>query len=119
MMKAERKIDFSNMKYNGVHIDWKNSIGGTIPFIYGDINGELKLINKEKEIITIEYNNKQYRISSGTLRQCKLKKVVNDYKDVVNWKYNVSDNIKDNKRDFTILDRETRQRKTKTKVVQV
>lgn len=88
---------------NKIIIDWENSIGCRLNFIYDDIKGELEIISYEtkKAIVKIKYKNKEYEIASGNLKKCKLGVILNKFNK--EYKYNVGDIITDEKGKGLIL----------------
>jgi hypothetical protein len=101
--EIERKIFLENlpMKYgigsnkNVLIVDWENSIGYEIKFIYDNIEDFIKTIsyNKAKSIVKIEYKNEEFDIASGNLKKCKLGVILNKFKK--EYKYSVGDIIQD------------------------
>lgn len=90
---------------NKMVIDWNNSVGCNIHFIYYNIEGDLYIedyINKKSSIVVVVYNNNKYRISTSNLINCNLGKLIGKY--TREFKF-LNDNLKDDKRDFMILDR--------------
>lgn len=86
-------------------IDWVNSIGFILPFIYNNVSGNIKIISYEKksQFLIVEYNNMNYRIKSGNLINCKLGGILGIISS--QFKLEIGINIKDDKRDLTIIDR--------------
>ena len=55
-----KKVFLDNLpikKGKGRYIDWKNSVGYKVDFVYEDIKGELKIIDYNGMYLTIEKNN--------------------------------------------------------------
>lgn len=107
-MKKEIKknIDFSKLSKRGKLIDWKNSIGYSMSFIYDDISGELKLINYKDGIATIEFQEKQEDMFIGHLYRCQLGKFLN--KITSNFKYDIGQIINNDKQHIKITRQEYR-----------
>ena len=109
-----RKVFTENLhkkEYKGRKcIDWKNSIGYKVHFIYDDIEGDLEIIDyiksNKKSKIEIKYKNKLCIINSNHLKECKIGTLLN--KKTSNFKIEIGQVIKDDKRDITIIDREYR-----------
>lgn len=65
-----RKVFLDNLPRCNSRIDWKNSIGYTVNFIYDNIEGTLEIINYYKSnsgkqyYITIKYENVTYNIGT-------------------------------------------------------
>ena len=77
-------------------IDWKNSAGYKVHFIYDDIEGELEILNyipNNNPKISIKYNNKIFDIQTNNFKKCKIAKIVN--KECIKFKIEVGTNIKE------------------------
>ena len=87
-------------------IDWKNSIGYTVHFIYDDIEGDIKIIkyikNKHASLL-IEYDNSKYEIKCEYLKDCRLGYILG--KITKDFRIDIGQVIKDDKRDMTIINR--------------
>ena len=73
---------------NGKVIKWIDSIGKKIHFIYDNIEGDIQIIDYDKElsIVTYKYDNTIYRQTSTALKNCELGKMLfNEFK------YNIGD----------------------------
>ncbi|MBN3352078.1 hypothetical protein CF086_17420 [Clostridium botulinum] len=57
-------------------IDWKNSIGLTIPFIYDNINDKFKIINYDGRKIYLIYNKDLKSIDRANLMENKIGKII-------------------------------------------
>ena len=85
--------------YNGKRIDWKNSIGYKVPFIYDDIDGEVEIVGINKKYILIKYLEKDiFKIFVGDFSSCKLGKLLGKY--TKDFKIEIGTLFKDNKRDL-------------------
>lgn len=79
--KGQTRKDAKNKRVN-----WADSVGYTIRFIYDDIEGDFKIIQYEKVnngTLTIQYNNKEFKITTMNLRLCQIQTILfkrNDYK---------------------------------------
>jgi len=89
-------------------IDWKNSIGKQIEFVYDDIEGKIEIINfcSNNRYITVKYNDSIHLIGAHNLLSARLGTVVG--KKTSAFKLGLGDTIYDNKRNLTILDRKSR-----------
>lgn len=88
-------------------IDWKNSIGYKVKFIYDDIEGEIEIIDIINQKIILKYdNNEPYTLIVDSFKKCKLASVLKLRQH--EFKYNVGDKITDNNRNLTIIDMEYR-----------
>ena len=59
MDKIIKCIDLSNIKTKNDHMNWTDSVGAKIPFIYDDISGEINLIDYKNNKVLLEYNGYQ------------------------------------------------------------
>ena len=87
-------------------IDWDNSIGYKVKFIYDDIEDELKIINHYRRsnhnFLDIEYNNRIVNINTCNFIKCALGNLLN--KIVTEFKYNIGDIINLKFSDIKILE---------------
>lgn len=97
---------------NKMVIDWQKSIGYNIPFIYEDVEGELYIsdFNKHNRVVTIIYNDKEFKMSNSQLIESKIGKVVGKF--TRDFKI-LDDKIIDDKRNLTILKKQYIQDKYK------
>lgn len=88
-------------------INWKKSIGYIVHFIYDNIEGNLEIINLKRidnnSYLTVRYNNYDYNIRTGTFKECELKCLLKIKTE--EYKIEIGQAFKDNKRDITIIDR--------------
>ena len=108
-----RKIFLEELPRRGKLIDWKNSIGYKIKFIYEDIKDEFEIIEYDKKYqkLKIKYNDNEYYILIGNLKKCKLGNILN--KHTYNFKIEIGQTFKDNKRDMIIIDRKYKRKEQK------
>jgi hypothetical protein len=84
-------------------IDWINSIGYFIHFIFDDIEGDFEIIKYESikgGIITIKYNNEEFKVNTINLRNSQIQTILfkrNEYK------YQVGDIVDTNTGKIKIL----------------
>jgi len=107
-----RNINLGNLPKtkNGKGISWKDSVGKFIDGTY-DTTDFIFLITEYRRInnhaiLTIDFLGEKLEISSECLQRCTLRDVLHNY--VIRefeWKYNIGDEIIDNKRDLVIIDR--------------
>ena len=112
MSKTERWIDLSELPKRGKFINWINSIGYKCKFKYGNIEGEIEILDyvKEKHILTIKYlDYNLFKIKTGGFTNCQFGKLLKKKTD--EFKVEIRQVFKDNKRDLTIIDREYRKDK--------
>ncbi|EPB8173244.1 hypothetical protein ACRTAL_002422 [Clostridium perfringens] len=104
-----RKVFLENLPKKGDRINWKESIGYKVPFVYDDIEGEIKIIDyitKDRKLV-LKYNNEKYTMTSNHFIYCKIgNKILNKRTD--NFRIAVNGKIIDEKRDFIILNHEYR-----------
>lgn len=95
-------------------IKWEDSIGYTLPFIYGDIEGSIKIIGYDNKsgYLTIKYNDNIKKIKYYHLKNCKIGKIIGVISN--DFKFQIGQNIKDINRDLTIIEREFRKDKDNT-----
>jgi hypothetical protein len=105
-------------KGNGVKeglINWNKVVGMTINLIYNNeyYSVYINSYNIKKQKLEIIYNKNKYYIITGHFIECKFGKILGIFTD--EFKYNVGDIIKDNKRSLKIIERvdngESKQRK--------
>ena len=86
-------------------IDWPNTIGYKVNFIYDDVEDTLEIIDyiKDNKHVVLKYKNNKLSIYVSSFKNAQLgkllKKVTNEFKIEIGTK------IKDDKRDITIIDR--------------
>ena len=88
---------------NGKEIDWKNTIGYKVKFVYDDVEGEVEIIDYEKLHVKFSYNNETYDILTDNFRRCNLGKVLG--KMTNDFRIKLYSRIKDTKRDMLIVDK--------------
>lgn len=92
---------------NKLIIDWFNSIGYKIKFIYDVIEDELEITNvynKNNQIyVTIKYENRTDNINCSSLKKCCIGKIL--LKVTKEYKYNIGEHIKRDNLDIIITDR--------------
>ena len=105
-----RKVFLDDLPKRGNRIDWENSIQYRVRFLYDDIQGFIKILNydKENEKLFIEYDNKNYNINTTIFKNCCLGRILN--KKTKDFKIEIGQIFKDDKRDLIITDREYRDR---------
>ena len=102
---------------NGLRIDWSNSIGSTINFIYGTISGRLKILkySPESQMLLVLYNGNRFNIRTGTLQRGALGEILKLH--TKDFKIDIDSFFIDKNRDLKIIDREYRKKKHGTSVV--
>ena len=89
--------------------DWKNSIGSSIHFIYNDIEGDIYIMDYNNNKLKINYNDIIMDMIPSALLKCKLGGLLG--KITSNFKIEIGQTFKDDKRDLNIIDREYRKDK--------
>jgi hypothetical protein len=85
-------------------INWKESIGAIVKFIYDSIEGEVEIVGYKNRCILIKYEEKDiFEINTSSFSRCLLGKLLDKYTG--EFKIEVGTNIKDSNRDMTIIDR--------------
>lgn len=64
---------WENGRYKG-KINWTESIGHVVDFVYEDIKGHVKIIHyeKSKNLLTIKYLDSEFKILTNSFRKCSL-----------------------------------------------
>lgn len=104
--KVNKYIDLSGLPTYYKGIDWKNSLGVKCNFIYGDISGEIEIIDHTNKYVTIKFKDKIDRITTGSFISCSIGNILgirtNDFKIEIGTTFNSE------KRNITVIDREYR-----------
>ena len=100
-----KEIDLSKLPTYKNKINWSDSIGCEINFVYDNIKGSLviKKYIKENHKLKVEYNNKIYEIYTSNILDCCLGRLLEKF--TINFKIEVGNIFKDNNRNLTITDR--------------
>lgn len=106
-----RKTDISKLPRwengkNKGQINWNECIGLEVPFEYDDVKGVIKIINREKDLLTVKYLGEQFNIRRKGLVNCCLKTILK--KKTKDFKIEIGTVFKDDKRDITIIKKEYR-----------
>ena len=109
-----RKVFLENLPKRGKLIDWKNSIGLAINFIYNNLNGNFEITgyNPVNNKVKLRYlNAEEYEIFTGHLKECKISFIIGmRNRDFL---YNTGDIVLDENRSLTITDFSNRKIKGK------
>lgn len=100
-------IDKSYLPKNGKSVDWKNSIGCEVPFKYKNIEGKLTILDYKNRYATIKIDDKIGKIHTSRLLKCGIGKILGVKTN--EFKYEVGDIFKDDKRDIIIINKEYRE----------
>ena len=87
-------------------INWSNSIGHKVKFIYNNIEGyvTIKEYNKQTHCLWIQYlSNSIYKTRTSNFIYCQLGELLGIYSN--EFKYELGKEFKDNKRNITITDK--------------
>jgi hypothetical protein len=93
---------------NKLVIDWINSIGYNVYFIYENIIGWIEIISykKDKRILKVKYNKFESEINTNQMSNCNIGRIIG--KITSEFKIEIGQTFKDNKRDITVTDKEIR-----------
>ena len=101
-MSILKEINLENLiRNNSGNIDWKSSIGKTIPFKYGDTVGILNIIGYQDGKVIISYNGKTKKMNSIHLHDLKIADLVG-YRNY-EYIYNVGDYVYSKNGDMAIV----------------
>ena len=94
-------------------INIEKSIGKSIRFIYNNIQGEIliKDYNCKNKQVKVEYNNEEFSIPRQSLVNANLGKLLKAKSK--EFKFEIGQIFKDDKRDLVIIEREYRQKQRK------
>lgn len=110
-----RKVFLEDLPRRGKtsQINWKASAGSKVRFIYDDIEGEIKIIryNKDNRKLTVIFNDKEIDIKADKVAYCMFAHMLEKF--TKNFRIEIGDCIIDDKRNFTITNREYREFKHK------
>ena len=109
-----KKVDLANIpkgvgigaNKGKITINWKGSVGHKVKFIYGDIEGYLKIVdyNSKTQLLSIKYmDNPILKIRTGDFIKCKIGGILKRYSK--EFKLEIGQTLKDSNRDITITDR--------------
>lgn len=116
--KIHKEIDLSGLPYftrrkDGEEkrcIDWSNSVGFVVPFVYGDIKDSFIISKYSKEERAIYISNDRYKSNFKMpikhIKSCPIGVFLEKYTG--DFKVGIGDVFKDDKRDLIITDREIR-----------
>lgn len=96
---------FSNGK-NKNRINWRKSVNMEVNFIYNEIEGKIKIIDYEKNYLTVLYNNNMTNIFTNHFANANLGGVLNIR--TKNFKIKIGQIFKDDRRNMIIINREYR-----------
>ena len=98
-----KKVFSDNLPRKGKYIDWENSVGYNVKFIYDNIEGEIEILNYYKSYLDIYYNNNIFHILASSFLDCRLGNFLG--KHTKNYKYNIKDIIETNISKIKIIEK--------------
>lgn len=84
-----RKVFLDNLPHTWRGVDWINSIGYKIKFVYDDVSGEFEISNYNKTRLKIKYQTKIFYVLTSCLTGCKISKILGLYDN--GYKYQVGE----------------------------
>jgi len=106
-----KKIFTDNLPHNWKGVDWKNTVGYTVHFVYDDIEDDFNIIdyikgeNYYNKIVT-DYHGLIRKICISSLDGAAIGNIIGKYSN--EYRYNVNDKFTDNNRNITLIKQETR-----------
>ena len=98
-----RKVFLDELPRKNNKIDWKNSIGYIVHFIYDNIEGDIQIIDYKASYLTVVYKEREKVIRSNSLLIGKLGYILG--KRTSEFKVEIGEVFQDKTRDITIIDR--------------
>jgi len=86
--------------------NWEKSIGYIVNFVYDNINGKLEIVNYQKGYLFVRYNKITTKIFTGSFTNGRIGCIIG--KKTKDFKIDVGQAIKDEKRNIIITNREYR-----------
>lgn len=115
-----RKVYLENLpRYkNRDQIDWENSVGHIVQFVYDDVVDEFKIISCDKSNtknieLTIEYKNEEFIVKTGYLYKGTIRKILNKPHFDIRFLFSVGDILCNENRNLTITDKKIVERTQK------
>lgn len=84
-------------------LTWNKSVGYSIKFIYGSLEGFIKVLSYYKDKITVEYLQSSYKISTYHLKEVGLGRILGVFSP--DFKYDIGQTLIDNNRNIIIIDK--------------
>ena len=98
-----KKVFLEEFKNEKGLIQWKNIVGHTIKFTYEEIEDEFYVVDREKgNYFILQYKDNNFKFHSSCIYKCNFGSMLGLISH--EFKYKVGENIKDSKKDITILD---------------
>jgi len=107
-----REIFLGNLPIKNTNrqtFDWEKCAGEKVKFIYDEIEGEVLLVSykKKERSLYIKYNDEDiFKINTECFKKCMLGNLLGVISS--KFKLNINQEIKDNKRNLIIIDKENR-----------
>lgn len=113
-----RFIDLSNIPTDAYgKYKWTESVGCECDFDYDDVQGTIKIkdtyIKNSRRHLIVQYNDEEFSIIARSFANANLYNIIFGIKGA-QFQYKVGTTIQDDKRNFTIIDREYRTKDTDT-----
>lgn len=105
--KYIRKVFFENLDLSKGLIDWNKAVGKKVYFIYKNLEGYIDIINYTNRRLFIKYKDYDiFEIGTGQFKECKLGNMLKVCTG--DFRLEIGQIFKDDKRDLIIIDREYR-----------
>ena len=98
-------------------IDWKNSVGYKIKFIYDDIKGFIIIIGYDGHKLKILYNNEIYFIVANQVKECQIGNILGKINH--EYKYKIGDIITDVKSGKLKILKQTRIKDNRNRAIKI
>ncbi len=106
------KMFYEDLSKNSKFINWKESIGNWVKFIYGNIEGKVKIVDYDGKHLYVKYlDGEPFKILVRSFKECRLGTLLG--KITSEFKIEIGQIISNDKMEFAILDREYRPKKDK------
>lgn len=116
-----RFIDLSNIPTDAYgKYKWTESVGCECDFDYDDVQGTIKIkdtyIKNSRRHLIVQYNDEEFSIIARSFANANLYNIIFGIKGA-QFQYKIGTTIQDDKRNFTIIDREYRTENTNTGIL--
>ena len=117
----KRQIDLSTIPTDSLgKYQWSKSIGCECEFDYDDVQGTMKIVDtfikNSRRHLVVQYKGKDFPIIARSFANANLYNIIFGIKGA-QFQYKVGTTIQDDKRNFTIIDREYRTKDTDTGIL--
>lgn len=106
-----RKVFLDDLPRKGNRIYWKGCVGYSIRFVYDDLAGSIKIVNYiggKNGMLVVEYVGYKFEIGIGEFKSGRIGRILKRY--TKDFKFNIGQTLKENKRNLIIIDREYREK---------